>query len=153
MKYEYEGEFLRQFEEARISLIVNQFCYAVRAGNETAAEVLAWVTEDAIQRLKREGDAHQHQSQRTLLKAIDSDEARLFAEHIIWRESLPYEERQKLKEAAGINYKYEWMKKHPPTDKQLKYLEALACHVIPANRWEASNLINEYKTSVSHSRS
>lgn len=146
MKYDYEGSFLELWPTPRRSLIVNQFCFAVRSGAKTVAAVLWAVATAAQKRFAERGDGdEQGESQRILLAVIDTEETYKFAEFILWRESLPYSEKQKLKEAAGHDYKLAWMKKTPPTEKQLKYLEALACHVIPQNRLEASQLIDKYK--------
>lgn len=149
MKYDYEGPFLELWSKARRSLIVNQFCYAVRAGAKNVDAVLTSVGYDAQKRFAEHGDAgEQGEAQRILLLAIDTDEARNFADFILWREGLPYSERQKLKEEAGHNYRLAWMEKKPATQKQLKYLEALACHIIPANMAEASQLIDKYKNGA-----
>lgn len=146
MKYDYEGPFLEQWPSPRRSLIVNQFCYAVRGGAKTVDEVLEAVGADAQDRFAPHGDGTpQGESQRILLSVIDDDETRKFAEFILWREGLPYSVKQKLKEASGQDYKLAWMKQKPPTQKQLKYLEGLACHVIPQNMLEASQLIDKYK--------
>jgi hypothetical protein len=146
MKYDYEGPFLELWPTPRRSLIVNQFCFAVRRGAKTVDEVLERVGDDAQKRFAEHGDGtEQGEAQRILLLAIDTDEARNFAEFILWRESLPYEEKQRLKELAGHDYRLAWMEKKPATRKQLKYLEALACHVIPSNMKEASLLIDKYK--------
>lgn len=146
MKYDYEGSFLESWPSARRSLIVNQFCFAVRRGAKTVDAALWAVAADAQNRFAEQGDGtEQGEAQRILLSVIDAEETRKFAEFILRRESLPYLEKQKLKEAAGHDYKLAWMKKTPPTEKQLKYLEALACHVIPQNRLEASELIDKYK--------
>lgn len=146
MKYDYEGVFLGQWPAPRRSLIVNQFCYAVRAGATSVDEVIGAVGRDAQQRFAEHGDSdEQGQAERVLLTVINEPETRNFAEFILWRESLPYEEKQRLKEEAGHDYRLAWMEKQPATKKQLRYLEALACHVIPANRKEASQLIDKYR--------
>lgn len=146
MKYDYEGPFLELWPAARRSLIVNQFCFAVRRGAKDADAILGAVGADAQKRFAEHGDAgEQGESQRVLLLAIETNEARNFAEFILWRESLPYSEKQRLKNEAGKDYQRAYMARNPPTQKQLKYLEALACHIIPANRLEASQLIDKYK--------
>lgn len=146
MKYDYQGPFLELWPAARRSLIVNQFCYAVRGGAKDVDAILEAVGADAQKRFAEHGDADERgESQRILLLAIETDEARSFATFILWRESLPYAAKQKLKEETGEDYKRAWMARNPPTEKQLKYLEALACHVIPANRLEASQLIDRHK--------
>lgn len=144
MRYDYDGPFLEIWPAARRSLIVNQFCYAVREGAKNADAVLAAVNADAEKRIEA-GYETQLDSQKVLLLSLGTVEARKFAEFILWRESLPYEEKQRLKDEAGHDYRMAWMEKKPATEKQLKYLEALACHVIPANMAEASQLIEKYK--------
>lgn len=142
--YEYSGPFLELWPAARRSLIVNQFCYAVRGGAKDVDSVLNWVKNDADNRID-DGYEQQIESQRILRLAIQTEEARKFAEFILWREGLPYSEREKLKAAAGESCRLAWMENKPATPKQLKYLEALACHVVPANMKEASLLIDKYK--------
>lgn len=146
MKYDYDGPFLELWPTERRSVIVNQFCFAVRNGAKDVDAILKWVGIDAQKRFAEDGNGTDRgEAQGLLLLAIDTDEARKFAEFIQWRESLPYSEKQKLKAESGQDYRLAWMQKNPPTEKQLKYLEALACHVIPANRLEASELIEKYK--------
>jgi hypothetical protein len=144
MQYDYDGPFLELWSAARRSLIVNQFCFAVRGGARDVGAVLEAIERDAEKRIAS-GYEPQEESQKILLMALDTDEARKFAEHILWRESLPYEERHRLKEQAAQGYRQNWMEQKPPTPKQLKYLEALACHVIPSSMAEASQLIDKYK--------
>ena len=152
MKYDYQGPFLELWPAARRSLIVNQFCFAVRDGAKDADEVLQSVRADAEKRIDA-GYETQVDSQKVLLLALETDEARKFAEFILWRESLPYEEKQRLKDESGQSYRAAWMQQRPATPKQLKYLEALACHIIPASMAEASQLIDQYKNgSVQRSK-
>lgn len=146
MKYDYEGSFLEQWPAPRRSLIVNQFCYAVRAGAVDVKAVLEKVGADAQERFWRRGDGDdQGQAQRILLAVIDDEETHRFADFILWRESLSPEGKRKLKEESGQDFRLAWMKNKPPSEKQLKYLEALACYIIPANMLEATQLIDKFK--------
>lgn len=145
MKYDYEGIFLEQWEPRRRSLIVNQFCNAVRRGARDVDAVIIRVALDAERRALPYGNEEREKSQRLLLKVIHDAETQKFAEFILWRESLAYEEKQRLKQETGLPYQQQYMAKQPPTIKQLAYLEALACHVIPTNKLEASQLIERYK--------
>src|SRR5687767_2578289 len=98
MKYDYEGLFLELWPSARRSLIVNQFCHAVRAGAKNVDAVLTSVGYDAQKRIAEPLTDEQEEAERVLLLALDTDEARKFAEFILWRESLPYSEKKRLKD-------------------------------------------------------
>jgi hypothetical protein len=126
-KWDYEGEFLNNFEPRRRSLIANMFCNAVRDGAKTIDAVIAWVDDDASKRLKSMTlfgmcDAENESvvnSLRTLqeLIALDS-ETTAFVEHILWRETL--------------------------TCKQIAYLKSLGCPTEPQTKFEASQLIEQW---------
>lgn len=149
MKYDYEGSFLESWPMARRGAIGNYFYQAARNGAETIDAMIEAVGAEAQWLFGQHGDAGESgQALRILLTVIDELETRKFAEHVLWRESLSYEERQRLKNESGANYRTAWMAQKPPTPKQLKYLEALACHVIPSNMAEASQLIDKYKNGV-----
>lgn len=151
MKWDYEGEFLKVFPLVSRSLIVNQFCHAVRQGARTVDEVLKAVTTDAHSR-KDHGFSEQGESQAMLLAQLGDaetrEEARRFAQHIIDRERLPWEEKLRLKTEAQHDYQQAYMASQPPTLKQLSYLKSLGCDTKPENRLEASNLIEQHKNAV-----
>jgi hypothetical protein len=76
-------------------------------------------------------------------------EALALAKEAIEYEQLAPEERSRLKATrakAGLREfiatKPESMLSKPPTDKQLEYLHKLGVTITPANRWEASQLID-----------
>jgi len=146
MNWDYEGEFLNAWSPARRSLIVNQFCNAVRAGAFTVNQILEMVGAEANEYWFQNGDGGERgQAQRLLLKLIDEPETRKFAEFILRREGLPDEEKRRLKEAAGDRYRRDYMEKQPPTEKQLGYLRSLGYLHTPTNRLEASDLIEKHK--------
>lgn len=145
--YDYQGRFLEAWEPLRRGVVGNRFYNAVRDGASTIDDVIDIVGTDAQQFSQLYGDAGNEGSDgRILLTLIDSELMREFAEHVLWRESLTPEERGKLKTESKVGYRTSWMKNKPPTPKQLKYLEGLACHVIPANMQESSDLIEKYKS-------
>jgi hypothetical protein len=150
MKWDYEGDFLKAWPPARRSLIVNQFCDAVRSGASEVDEVLDYVRGDARYRL-RHGDEQQHESQNILLAQAGTSEAERFAKHILARERLSYSEKQKLKAEAGHDFARIYMATQPPTKKQLAYLKSLGCQSHPQTKLEASDLIERYKNAVQRS--
>jgi len=137
------SKFLELFEPIRRGLIGNQFYMAVRVGAKVPETVVAFVKDDAY---NRGGYENTEQQQDILLDVIDSADALEFAQYVIEREALPYEEKAKLKEVEQEQYRKDWMAKQPPTKKQISYLEALGCHIIPASKQEASELIERYKS-------
>lgn len=146
MKYEYDGSFLKSWPPLRRGVVGNYFYDAVRRGAKDVEALLDAVEEFAQGKFNMYGDAgNEGQDLRVLLSLIDDLETRKFAEYVLWRESLSLEERRRLKSEAGSDYRAAWMAQKPPTAKQLKYLEALACHIVPANMQEASQLIEKYK--------
>lgn len=140
MNYEYQGNFLDNFEVAQRSGIANWFYEAAREGAETP---------DAIVRrsISRVFDSPALRKLRDVVEA-DASQALEFAEHVLWRESLSPEEKERFKGESEKVYQHRWMSKQPPTKKQIAYLEASACHIIPANRLEASQLIEKYKGGI-----
>lgn len=147
MSFTYEGPFLNNFPQLSRSLIANQFCHAVREGCDNAESVLKWVEMDAVKRIKwarEEAPAAVQAMLRYSLKH-DRDECERFAEFIIAREGLSWEEKDKLKQERGTEYRDQYMDGQEPTEKQLKYLKGLGCSITPKTKLEASKLIERYK--------
>lgn len=143
MKWDYEGTFLKFWPSSKRSLIANQFCNAVRDGCQTVDDVLCFVRADANKRLGY--GRYRDETQLMLLELTGSDEARRFAEHIIWREGLPFDERERLKSGMGNEFRRIYMSENPPSAKQLAYLKFLGCPSIPSTMLEAGELIARYK--------
>lgn len=141
----YEGTFLDYWIPIRRSLIVNQFCNAVRGGATTPGAVVERVKADAASRMAQT-NYHPIQGQDILLRVIDDSEALEFARFIIKRENLPPIERLKQKEERANFFRNEYMKTQEPTEKQIAYLRGLGCDIKPQNRFEASELIDEYES-------
>lgn len=83
-----------------------------------------------------------------VMRAMQKDPAaaQAFAVWVIEQESRSPEERQRDKEATEADGKRRYMEGLPPTQKQLDTLLRLGVDELPANRWRASELIEEHKT-------
>lgn len=125
------------------SLIANQFCNAVREGCQTVDDVLCFVRADAEKRLGY--GRYRDEVQELLLRLTGSEEARKFAAHIIWREGLSFDERERLKSGTGDEFRRVYMSENPPSAKQLAYLKYLGCPSMPSTMLEAGELIARYK--------
>jgi len=69
-------------------------------------------------------------------------EALALASELIAYESLPQEAKAQLKFERGQHSRQSYMSSVAPTEKQLAYLRQLGVTTVPANRWEASELID-----------
>jgi hypothetical protein len=79
---------------------------------------------------------------RRLIKSLDTEEARIYAQEVIDREAMPAEEKRRIKAERQEHYRREYLKAQPPTERQLRYLKSLGSSVAPANRLEASAMID-----------
>lgn len=142
--WNYEGKFLQDYPKAGQGTITNWFCYAVRDGAKTVPEVLSAV-EYTVQRKMPVDDDYSLSNDDliTLLEHLLNLEAEDFAAFIIERESLPADERERLKSASGKAYQQSYMANEPPTPKQLSYLKYLKCPTVPTSKLQASQLIDE----------
>src|SRR5262249_25041533 len=84
----------------------------------------------------------------SFISSLNEVEAREYAEYVLQYESLPFEERQKIKSVRSEEHRREYMQKLPPTERQLSYLNVLGCSDIPKDRAEASRLIDEYRNKM-----
>lgn len=138
---------LDQFPRARQSVIANRFYVAAREceGVATVDAVLRHVKAATILRMvvaKRE----QWNEERKLLSALETEAARAYAQEVLAREALPPEEKQRLKAERQEHFRRDYLRAQTPTEKQLSYLKSLGCKtVVPANRFEASELIEAHK--------
>lgn len=144
MKWDYEGPFLKTFPAGRRARIANQFCAAVRQGCGTVDEVLCYVRAEANHSVSHGWD-DEAGSQTLLLQLTATEDARGYAQHIIDRESLSQEEKDRLKGETGSDFRRLYMSEAPATERQLVYLRFLGCDEIPTSMLEASNLIEQYK--------
>lgn len=143
MNWDYEGDFLKAWPIGCRSLIANQFCYAVRDGAQTVDDVLIWVRGDARRRI---ANSSSDETQEILLFQSSTLEARRFAEHILAREQLSWEEKEALKAEVGRDFARAHMAEQEPTLKQLAYLKYLGCQMTPKTKLEAHDLIDKFKS-------
>lgn len=150
-KWNYDGDFLEQFPANHKGVVANVFCGRVREGCRTVDEVIKAARAFAAERLLRPNSWETEgalEAMATLKQSLGDGEGRDFAEHILWRESLPFAERKRLKEEAQAEgartYSQFRMAKLDPTEKQLAYLKTLGCKIIPQTRLEASELIERH---------
>lgn len=140
MKWDYEGKFLDPIPANYRGAVGNKFCDVIRGGLSSPTSIVTAV--------KREYQAHStNGTAKAVLAsgALDSPLALEFAAFLAHRESLPWEEKQKLKEQRDVKpFIREHMKGQPPTDKQLAYLRSLGCKETPQSKAEASELIDRY---------
>jgi hypothetical protein len=138
MQWDFNGDYLQQFPKNFTGTIGDRFCRAVRDGCDNPESVLKWIVRDL-----RHNDNPVWQAVCASCKKVDVG-AWDFAQHILDRESLSQEEKQELKAASKASFGW---KTEPPTEKQLSYLQALKCPVVPKTKSEASDLIGQFKAS------
>lgn len=156
MKWNYDGDFLRQFPSTHTGAVANVFCECFRDGNRDVVSLLVAVKRWAVAhdaeggRFTKEYQASESyangaKAYRRLVSAVETEEAERFAAFIIWRESLSREEKRRLKEEAEAENRETYirvaMSEKPPTEKQLAYLKRLNVSTVPRTRLEASELI------------
>ncbi len=143
--WDYQGEWMNRFPQNTRSTIMNLFCYAVRDGHSSPLAVLQQVEYQALRRKGRYSDSClTDEWLDELVAALEGDEARAVAEHVIWREGLPPEEKARLKAQSGKAYIAAYMADQPPTEKQLHYLRSLGCREAPQSKKEASEWIDQW---------
>jgi hypothetical protein len=129
--------FLDQFPQNRKSTVTNKFLFTVRSG----------VTEpNAVVSATRRRCAPQFDGD--IIDKIDFDEigARSFANWAVEYEKQPAAERNAQKETKAEQYREEFMKEKPPTERQLAYLQALGYKgEPPLSMKAASDLIERHK--------
>ena len=142
--FQYSGQYLTQFAERDRSQVTSYFCYSFREWVEwkPSPEELLRATCARVLRSYREGDPKTALLEQ-MYHTFSSDEALKFSAFIVWRESLSPEERARLRERGYEFYRRRFLAELPVSDAQLRYLRKLGCDQVPANRLEASDLINE----------
>jgi hypothetical protein len=136
--------WLEHFAPRRRSPIANWFHYAVRAGADLPAMVVAEVQATVARRLQW-ADHAGSAPLNTVLEALHTDRAGAlaYAQHVIAYEALPYAQRQQVKAERSIAFLNEVMRGREPTPAQLAYLGSLGYQgESPTDRAEASTLID-----------
>lgn len=141
MTWEYQGDYLQQFSKDYKGTIGDRFCRAIRAGCDDPEAVLKWVAKNL------EGNDNPEWQQVKYTCDMVSIEAWEFAEHLLDREALPLEEKERLKKEKALDNHgiRNAMDKQAPSEAQLKYLKALGCKIEPKTKLEASDLIESHK--------
>ncbi len=147
--WDYPADYLKQFPAHFTGRVGDLFCRQVRVGFKTVPSVLTGMALAIEERLAAPFDSDSDQSlavQQQILESLPSDEAAEFARFILWRESLPVIERERLKSAAkaekGDFYAKQAMADKEPTEKQLWLIRKKGCVVVPQTRLEASEIID-----------
>lgn len=138
--------FLSHFPPEQRSTAANNLLEAVRAGRSEPHQVVGYALETAYRR------CHLEAAQTLLLLSNLNPEALLAgARWALWWESLSPEEKRRFREERAEAAIERWMEQAPPTDRQLAYLNRLGYRgPTPANRLEASRLIDELVKGVRH---
>lgn len=137
------GNYLNQFSERDRPTAANMF-YEVRrqwiGGTPTADDLVRAVCGRALT-LFREGDSRTELLEQ-IYHSLREPNAAEFARYVLWRESLPAEERAKLKRESGEAFKQKYLEAQQPTKKQLDLLCRLGAQDVPTNKHEASRMID-----------
>lgn len=133
--------FLSYFPPEYRSTAANCLLEAVRQGCTTPQEVMDHALSAAYRRI------YGSEAFTLLLLLAEEDPEALLAgaRWALWWESLPFDERQRIKRERSEEALSRWMEEQPPTEKQLSYLRILGHTGEVANRLEASRLIERLK--------
>ncbi len=132
-------KFLEHFKANNRGPVMNLFLFAARNGCRTPEEILLYVQE-------RAGEyAGGQYSVLPQLVRENPEQALALARYALTWETLPDNVKTGIKDARAKEYRAEYMKKQPPTEKQLKYLRSLGYGEEVLNRWEAAQLIERLK--------
>jgi len=138
--------YLSYFPHNQRATANNFLLQAVRAGCNAPHQVVGYALETACRRYHLE-------AAQTLFLLSDLDPEALLAgaRWALWWESLSPEEKRRFREGRAEEAIARWMEENPPTEKQLRYLASLGYRgPAPANRLEASRLIDELVKGVRH---
>ena len=141
---------LERFPGTRRSYVANTFLYAVRAGAQTPAKVLADVEHELSETAKRSrrwGFSETVERTETMYSILNEyhDEALAFAAWAIAWEALPPAERERQKKAKGAPHRLAWMEQQTATEKQVAYIRALGYQGVVTSKGHASSLIELLK--------
>ena len=140
--------YLSYFPHNQRSTANNFLLEAIRAGCNEPNQVVGYALETA--RRRRHLEAAQTL---LLLSHLDPEALVAGARWALWWESLPPEEKRRFREGRAEEAIARWMAEQPPTEKQLRYLTSLGYRgPEPANRLEASRLIDELVGRGKHAR-
>lgn len=141
--------FLAYFPRNQRATAINVLLSAVRAGCCNVHQVVGYALESARRRYWNEACLTL-----VLLAELDPEALEAGARWGLWWESLPREEKQRLKSERAGEAVERWMEGQPPTARQVTYLHRLGYRgPEPANRLEASRLINSLlREGVRHAR-
>lgn len=156
MSWKYTGTFLDQFENR--NFITQRVVEAYRGLSnvyltepddrkrpaKNVTEMQARMERDIDDRIARDWEEHKADLAK-LLEVLTDDETVAFCRFIAKREGYTPEQKQTEKRKAAQDYINAAMRKQEPTEKQLAYLARMGCDRIPANKHEASVLIEGYK--------
>ncbi|GIW28753.1 MAG: hypothetical protein KatS3mg070_2116 [Meiothermus sp.] len=138
--------YLAYFPPEQRSTAANSLLEAVRAGCSEPHQAVSYALEKAARRTWNEA-AHTLR----LLAELDFEALLAGARWALWWESLSPEEKRRFREGRAEEAIERWMEQNPPTDRQLAYLNRLGYRgPTPANRLEASRLIDELVEGVRH---
>lgn len=145
MKWDCGNGFFDDFNKNFAGILGHLFCDAFRQGNTEIESLLECVRSKALAHTRKSWATPEAVEAYTkLVNRLETEKAREFAEHIIWRESLSDDEKRALKSASQQSGANIWMAEQLPSDKQLNYLKSLGCQIVPKSKLEASNLISEF---------
>jgi acetyl-CoA carboxylase carboxyltransferase component len=126
--------------------VMNYFLTPVRAGVMNPAAIVKTVIAHMRADLKRRRQFYANDRlddfRQALIAVISHPtEALALAQEAVDYHRLPDAERQRLKAERSERHRQEYMASQPPTEKQLAYLRNLGVATAPANRLDASQLI------------
>jgi hypothetical protein len=139
-------DYLKQFPARRTGPLANDFHNAVRAGCRSPLEILVVVSlkhkTQLGSRWATEEDRAFHRQVLETIHGEDRQPAVRYAAYVIAYEALTYPERQRLKDRRAAPYRKQGMEGKPVTDAQRRLLFDLGATEEPADRKEASELID-----------
>lgn len=140
--------FLAHFPHNQRATATNVLLSAVRAGCCNVHQVVGYAVESARQRYWNEACLTL-----VLLAELDPEALEAGARWALWWERQPREVKARLKAERAGEAVERWMEGQPPTARQLAFLRKLG-HTGegPANRLEASRLIDSLLQEVRHAR-
>ncbi len=149
--------FLAYFDNPRRSFVTNLFLHAVRRGERTPRRVLAAVNaeiracQERAQYWGREDSSTRYdEAQEVIL--LHPDEALAFCSWALDWERLTPAEKRHYRGAQGEQFRRDWMKQQPATDRQIAYVRALGYTGEVTSKAHASELIDQLRNRQSEVR-
>jgi len=137
--------FLSRFPEDMRSAVVVFFAMRVRKGHRTPEGLYLVALQEASRRA-RLSTLERDRIKYGLLSSVMLEHPELalgFCRWVLEWEALPWQEKERIKEARAERYRREWMRQQPPTEKQLAYLRKLGWTGAVLSRQHASELIEK----------